>query len=802
METQFRCQSEGRRKAVAAKKTLNGVDYLEVATVDQKTLKVFFIHPLPGELGGVPAAPALTKDNIVIEGGVRIKNIRVVAAGVNKKVLTVTVSERGDFSTYKLRLVTSATVKDPPAGFDPQLAAIDFSFKVACPSEFDCESVVECPPQKLPQPEISYLAKDYASFRRLILDRMSVLMPEWRERNPADAEIALVELLALVGDHLSYYQDAVATEAYLGTARKRVSLRRHARLLDYTVHDGCNARAWVCLMVTRNSAADGKVLPARTPLLTRGSEEKVVIAPTEMVKALAEQPTVFETMHDLKLDSAHNRIAFYTWSDSECCLPRGSTRATLLDNPPLSLQEGELLLFEEVISPTTGTEADADLTHRHAVRLKKVLHSEDKLDGTKVVEIEWHETDALPFPLCISARIESATGAPEVREVSVARGNVVLADHGRTLERQDLLPSMVPKRGKYRPELRHREITFAVPYDHEAARLEAAASALRQEARSALPSSLSLSDGEDSWVAQRDLLASDRFQPDFVVEVERDGSAHLRFGDATLGKRPSPGASFNANYRIGNGRSGNVGAETIARIVWDTSGIEQVRNPLPATGGTDMETMEEVRQFAPQAFRRQERAVTPEDYAEVAQRHAEVQRAAATFRWTGSWTTVFVTIDRKGGLDVDDPFKSEMRTFLEKYRLAGYDLEINAPVFVPLDIVLLVCVKAGYFQSDVKEALLEVFSRHELADGRRGFFHPDEFTFGQPVYLSRIYQMAMAVAGVASVEVKRFQRWGKLPNQEIENGVLTPAPLEIVQLDNDANFPERGRIEFTMGGGL
>ena len=95
------------------------------------------------------------------------------------------------------------------------------------------------------EPEIDYLAKDYASFRRLMLDRMAVLMPHWRERNPADLGVALVETLAYVGDHLSYQQDAVATEAYLGTARRRVSVRRHARLVDYPMHDGCNARAWV-----------------------------------------------------------------------------------------------------------------------------------------------------------------------------------------------------------------------------------------------------------------------------------------------------------------------------------------------------------------------------------------------------------------------------------------------------------------------------------------------------------------------------------------------------------------------------
>ena len=81
-------------------------------------------------------------------------------------------------------------------------------------------------------PEIDYLAKDFWSFRQLILDRIALLSPGWVERNTADFGMVMVELLAYLGDYLSYYQDAIANEAYLGTARQRVSVRRHARLLD------------------------------------------------------------------------------------------------------------------------------------------------------------------------------------------------------------------------------------------------------------------------------------------------------------------------------------------------------------------------------------------------------------------------------------------------------------------------------------------------------------------------------------------------------------------------------------------
>ena len=94
-------------------------------------------------------------------------------------------------------------------------------------------------------PEIDYLAKDFASFRQLMLDQISLLVPDWQERHPADLGDVLVEILAYAADYLSYYQDGVATEAYLGTARLRRSVRRHARLLDYDLHNGCNARTWV-----------------------------------------------------------------------------------------------------------------------------------------------------------------------------------------------------------------------------------------------------------------------------------------------------------------------------------------------------------------------------------------------------------------------------------------------------------------------------------------------------------------------------------------------------------------------------
>ena len=282
-------------------------------------------------------------------------------------------------------------------------------------------------------------------------------MPDWQERHVPDLGITLVELLAYVGDYLSYYQDAVATEAYLDTARKRISVRRHVRLVDYRLHEGCNARAWVTVWTdsdlpelsrkrvlfhhrlcrhqgVRRAGGEGRGSASRRRRRLRGVRAAGRGVRSKLVTFRA----------------AHSEIHFYTWGDHECCLPKGATCATLLDEaraeptapavrdgqrPPrvLALKKGDVLIFEEVIGPTTGDAADADPARRHAVRLcKDPVQNEDGLLDRNVLEIEWGAEDALPFSLCLSARLP----APDCRwidNVSVARGNVVLVDHGMTV---------------------------------------------------------------------------------------------------------------------------------------------------------------------------------------------------------------------------------------------------------------------------------------------------------------------------------------------------------------------------------
>jgi hypothetical protein len=865
MTTQFRCKNERRRASVRETRVngqtlVNGIDYLEVAD-DQHTLFVMFIHPLEGSQAPSDAI-SLTTDNILITGGTRLQGVEVESVSIAANLLLVRVNQVGDYSTYTLRLVNTPTDPTPPPGIDSQLAQVNFSFWVEEFSEFDCQPSLPLPEKAPPPPPIDYLAKDYASFRQLMLDRLAVTLPQWQERNPSDIGMMLVEVLAYAADHLSYYQDAVATEAYLGTARKRVSVRRHARLLDYFLHDGCNARAWVVIQLNpekmkRFLAAQpsgitllGPSRQANRPgvqLFSRTSLAPGLIASEESIsKALTQKAQVFETLQAVTLHPGLNQIEFYTWQDEQCLLPQGSTRATLADPEqilPAHLKPGSVLVFEEVRGPATGDPREADIHHRHVVRLTQVQAMKDDLKGVQVMEVAWGAEDALPFDLMIS--VADAQGRP-IQGISVARGNVVLVDAGRTLPAEDLSQAVGWQQERPRPQLQEGPLTqqgYRLDSRNQWVTVDPKASAKAAMAWKIKDTQPAIALWEERlpgapeapgarWTVQQDLLNSDRFARDFVVETEDDGRAYLRFGDGKLGKLPPDENPLYGVYRIGNGTAGNVGINTIRNIRILPSNLDDdtrqqlqslnlglaelllpdsedplnpqlsVYNPLPAQGGQDPESIEQVKRYAPVAFREQRRAVTAADYAQMAQRYPGVQKALATRRWTGSWHTIFITVDREAGLPVDQSFKEEILKALEAYRLAGHDIEIESPRFVPLDIAMTVQVQPDYFRSAVKKALLDTFSNRILDNDQVGFFQADRFSFGDPVYLSQVVETAMQVTGVESVNVTRLQRWGRPPNQELEQGQIRLERLEIARLDNTPSNPENGRIEFKLKGGL
>ena len=821
----FCTDEDPRLHALELADGIEAIDYLEVRP-SQLVLEVHFVRKHTAQAWNDQRALlddlAAHPEHVRITGGERVKSIHVEQVQRVGRILRVRVDHPGDFSTYRL------SIADPR--MDPAYASVAFSFKAGCPTRFDCEADYDCEPPQLDEPQIDYLAKDYLSFRQALLDRLPAVAPGWVERHEADLGMVLLELLAYAGDQLSYQQDAVANEAYLSSARQRISVRRHAKLVDYQVDEGASARAFVVATVSAPY-----VLKASQQLLTRRDAPfeghvpplGAVLVPQSTVtldRLREEAAAVFEVVADAHLDPSLNEIAIYTWDLADCCLPTGTTGVDLTGT--LGLQPGDFLVLEETAGADTGLAADADPTHRQVVRLTKVdtTVTDPLAPATKITRVEWGPDDALTFPLCISRR--DAHDVPQT--IAVAHGNVVVADHGQT--REEFWPGRPPYANPNdtaagaptptglvrtaRPTqflLSDAPLSMWRPLGDEAV---AGMDAVQALPNVSLQVSTNAGDGLD-YTARKDLLEAEPFSQEFVAETTNDGGANIRFGDSVNGLAPGTGSFVRATYRVGVGLGGNVGAETLRHLLLPPGSpappIDGLRNPLAATGGRDRETNDQVKVRAPVAFRSPplKRAVTAADYAEVAKQVTGVSGAVARFRWTGSWLTVFLIVDAADRDELDTGLAQTIAQYVQRFTQTGYDLEVRPASYVALDLELFICVAADRFRTDVEEAVAKALSSKRLPDGSLGFFHPDRFTFGQPLYLSALYAAVLAVPGVDSVTARRFSRYlddDPLPGRpltaaNVDAGLITVGDIEVLELLGDPSLPERGMLTITTGGG-
>ena len=871
------CGVDRRSALVYASGRLCGLDEVEVLA-DGVTLHARLFGHVPEDLA---------ERNVRIEGGERIRGIRVLSASFvadedGDMCLHVAVDRRGDFSTYCLCLVehaediTTLCGYDPlppeplarraPPGVDPRYACAEFSFRIDCPSQLDCRPQ-PCPPEPQPAPPvIDYLARDFPSFRALLLDRLATTMPQWRERHVPDLGLTLVELLAYKADQLSYQLDAVATEAYLATARRRISVRRHARLVDYRLHEGCNARAWITLECDNDlSPLDLADLvfacpPADTAVAASGVMDWLALQQTagatlyepmalagtfvDVPDADAPDGSLRRTKPVIQVRAAHSTIHFYTWRFESCCLPQGSSRATLLDQlhrgtadgkRVLQLVEGNYLILEETRGAATGFGADADRSKRHVVKLVRVEPITDPLDGTLLLEVEWDRRDALPFALCLSAR--TAPPACKTIEVAVARGNVLLVDHGAHPDKDEdgwvveveretgccecdgMVVNVVSQPAALRFTLAHAQVTHA---ELPLAPGLPASLLCAQDPRRALPQirlDLATPDPRDperkewretyAWQSVSDLLSCSGNEQAFVAEIDDDGIANIRFGDGIAGMQPQAGWRFRARYRVGNGRRGNVGADSIvwmARRSGPLTGVSlRPRNPLAACGGIDPEPVADAKLFAPHAYARVlERAVRAEDYAQIAMADPRIEGANAELAWTGAWYEATVALDAYASGEKDTDLADTTLDRLFGVRRIGHDVRVVPARRVPLRVELDLCVAPGHARADVVRAVLDVLSNRRLPNGGFGLFHADRIVFGEDMAWSRVVAAVQRVTGVAHVELTRFARADAdddLARQSLADGLVAIAADEIAQLDNDPDFPERGVLKLTARGG-
>jgi predicted phage baseplate assembly protein len=359
------------------------------------------------------------------------------------------------------------------------------------------------------------------------------------------------------------------------------------------------------------------------------------------------------------------------------------------------------------------------------------------------------------------------------------RPNTVWAVQARTI-RDEILGSSEGGAAGQRLKLRQRPVLLDERGRGSAGELIVAVGGehLSEEERRALAADLvERDDLEGTWVRWHavDALSgagpsARRFEFDWT-------SGELRFGDGDDGAIPAPGVdNIRAlRYVTGGGARGNVAAGAIATLVSAVSGVESVTNSLPAGGGSDPGSLDDMLVEAPVRLHHRDRAVSRADYASLALQAsrsvARVEVLPASHRPGGAppgTVHVLIVPDEQGPAPAPSlALRRVVHRFLEQRAPVAVATDrrivVDGPTYVPLTVSARVAATtssiAASLEHTVRAALDDYLS--PLAHGRGGRGWP----LGAAPYRSELRSVIERLPGVdhvASLEMRTSE--GPLPD--------------------------------------
>ncbi|MFD9482847.1 putative baseplate assembly protein [Streptomyces sp. NPDC059991] len=251
------------------------------------------------------------------------------------------------------------------------------------------------------------------------------------------------------------------------------------------------------------------------------------------------------------------------------------------------------------------------------------------------------------------------------------------------------------------------------------------------------------------WQRTDDLTELGPADTCYRLRTGADGAAAVEFGDGRHGSRlPTGTENVAARYRIGSGSAGNVPAGQVNQVVSRPPGVTAVTNPLPATGGTDPDGVDDTRSRVPLRLRALDRLVSLRDYEDFARAFAGIGKASAQHVTDGRRRVVLVTVAAVG----DAPLApgAPLVTALES-ALAAYGDHLPVRVAVRERVLLLMAAGIRVQPDRTWESVAPAV-RGALYDAL-GFAGTE---LAAPAHLSTAYRAAQSVPGVEHVDVDLF----------------------------------------------
>jgi hypothetical protein len=293
------------------------------------------------------------------------------------------------------------------------------------------------------------------------------------------------------------------------------------------------------------------------------------------------------------------------------------------------------------------------------------------------------------------------------------------------------------------------------------------------------------------WRQVPSFFASSALDAHYVVVVDRDERAHLRFGDGIAGRVPN---SVEAQSKEGGGVEGRVELAALTRMIGtvesDAGAVVPVTvsNPSASVGGDAAEGVEQVRINAPENLRVQERAVAREDYEISAIKVPGVVRAFHGTRNQG------VAVGENEGIlwcvpsSGDEVPQQTLDAVALRFERGGatpktntYSLTVASVVWATINVSAVVYLRPGFSaaaaRASIEAALTELF-RPVLANGALnsnvdfGFYYQD--LDGQPTGVLPWDDVRNAIRDASAVRKLDDASVGLLLNGSASDVVIAP----------------------------
>jgi predicted phage baseplate assembly protein len=277
-------------------------------------------------------------------------------------------------------------------------------------------------------------------------------------------------------------------------------------------------------------------------------------------------------------------------------------------------------------------------------------------------------------------------------------------------------------------------------------------------------SSLQVSANGAAWTAVTTLYNQPPTAQVYTVINQPGGGATVQFGDGVEGATlPTGQSNIQATYRTGIGSAGNVTAGAISTLMDRPVGVSGVTNPLPATGGQDPQSVDDVRENAPLSVLTLGRAVSITDYQNFAASFAGIAKASAIWIPNGANRGVFLTVAAAGGAALP-PGNLTLANLISALRnYSNPNVAVYAQSYLETTFGLKADLRydPAYSSPAVQAAVLELLLQTYSFANR---------TFGQGVSADEIAALIQGVPGVIAVNVTSLKVIATSPAGDIGSG--------------------------------